>query len=79
MFPKLAPSEDRIRAEGIEPGQHANVVDLLADTQAGAERAARLFGVAAAFYGFSEMQLELLVDFVIDLAGAQDVIEPIPQ
>jgi hypothetical protein len=70
MVPQLPPSENRVRAEGIEPRQHTDVVTLFANTQPGPERASRLFRIASMFQSLSEMGIEFLVDLAVESASA---------
>ena len=62
---KLAQAEDGVGAEGIEPGEDAEVVALIEMAEWRAERLACFGGVAALVDGFLDVGLDLFVDVAV--------------
>ena len=74
IFLELAPAENGVGAEGIEPGEDAEVVGVVELAQRGAERLAGFGGVTAMLDSFLDVGLEFVVDFAVQAVAAEYVM-----
>ena len=76
---QLAPAEDEVGTEAVEPGDDAGVAALFAQAELGAEAAAHFGGVIAGGDGFFNVVGEFLVNFAIETIPTEDVGDARPE
>jgi hypothetical protein len=70
-FSELTETENRVSAEGIEPGDETCVAAGFTMAQRGTEGAAHFAGITSLGERFVEMRLQLFVDLVGELLDAK--------